>query len=82
MVERLRLFVGVGLPRARLEAVEAVVEPWRRAAPNARWVPLANQHVTLKFLGWTPGERMDAVDEVLGSVARGRGGRRRRPRSL
>ena len=32
---------------------------------NARWTPLENQHVTLKFLGWVPAEHLDEVVSVL-----------------
>ena len=39
-------------------AVAAAIEPWREAFPNVRWVPPANWHITLKFLGATPADRV------------------------
>lgn len=37
--------------------------------PQARWTPRENQHVTLKFLGSTPPERLDDVISACGEVA-------------
>lgn len=45
--------------------VDAGVQPIRERFPKARWVPLANQHVTVKFLGTT---RLTVVDDVLQRV--------------
>ena len=47
----MRLFIAVDVPQAVVLAVAAAIEPWREAFPNVRWVPPANWHVTLKFLG-------------------------------
>ena len=52
----MRLFIAVDVPRAVVLAVAAAIEPWREAFPNVRWVPPANWHVTLKFLGATPAD--------------------------
>ncbi len=68
-----RLFVAVEIPEEVKRIVDEAVEPWRLAFPRARWVPLGNWHVTLKFLGatwprlheWVLG----AVEGVAGSHA-------------
>jgi len=48
--------------------VAAAVAPWKEAFPKARWVPEANWHVTIKFLGstWPRLEEwvFDAVERV------------------
>lgn len=49
----LRLFVAVDVPEPVREALRDAVEPLRERFPRARWVPTANQHLTLKFLGGT-----------------------------
>lgn len=51
--------------------VDEILDPWRAEFPQARWVPVGNWHVTLKFLGavwprlheWVLG----AVEAVAGS---------------
>ena len=69
--ERLRLFVGVSVPRAHIERVDAEIRPFKDKAVNARWIDLDNQHVTLKFLGSTPADRFEDVSKVCEIVARG-----------
>jgi 2'-5' RNA ligase len=68
-----RLFVAVEIPYEAKQIVDEAVEAWRVVFPHARWVPLENWHVTLKFLGatwprlyeWVLG----AVEDVAGSHA-------------
>ena len=67
--DRLRLFVAASLPQAHLESVAATTVGLRERWPQARWTDPANQHVTLKFLGWTSSDLFDEVVEVVGSVA-------------
>lgn len=74
--EKVRLFTGATVPPAALEGVAAQVDELRSGLPDARWVPLENQHVTLKFLGWTPRDRLDAVERALEIVAASRSGSR------
>lgn len=71
-VERLRLFVAVSVPRSHLERVDAEIAPFRDKLVNARWAPIENQHVTLKFLGSTPADRLNDIANVCGIVAAGR----------
>jgi 2'-5' RNA ligase len=67
--ERLRLFAAVEVPlEQRLRLAEHAAR-WRRDSWDARWVPPDNQHVTLKFLGWTPPERVGEVTHAIGGVA-------------
>ena len=57
--------MAVEIPEEVKRTVDEAVEPWRLAFPRARWVPLGNWHVTLKFLGATS-PRLH--EWVLGSV--------------
>jgi 2'-5' RNA ligase len=67
--ERLRLFVAVRVPEPHLRQIDTQIESFKRRFSEARWIPVENQHVTLKFLGSTPTERLDAVKKVLRVVA-------------
>ena len=69
--ERLRLFVAVSVPIEVLRALDRAIEPHRAGLPGARWTPVANQHLTLKFLGSLAAERLPALTEACGGVATG-----------
>lgn len=69
----LRLFVALeptDLVRRRLAALQAGL---RRAAGrhagDVRWVPPENVHLTLRFLGAVPEERLDAVKAAVAEAA-------------
>ena len=64
-----RLFVAVDVPEDVRDLVEGAVEPIRDRYPKARWVPLENQHVTVKFLGATPPDRVRSVIACIEDVA-------------
>lgn len=64
-----RLFVAVEVPiQVRRSLADAVV-PMRERLPGARWVPIANQHLTLTFLGATWPRLVPWVGEVVAEVA-------------
>jgi 2'-5' RNA ligase len=67
----LRLFVAVDIPREVRELVREGVAPLRERYQRARWVPLENQHVTLKFLGTTWPRLVGWVSDRVGQVAAG-----------
>ncbi len=69
-VEKLRLFVAISVPDAVRDRVDDEVAPLKKRWSRARWVPVENQHVTLKFLGWTPSDRLEAIREAIDIVAR------------
>ena len=65
----LRLFAAIEIPeRIRGELAESVA-PLRERFPKARWVPLENQHVTVKFLGSTWQRLAEWVPETVSRVA-------------
>jgi 2'-5' RNA ligase len=68
-VSSLRLFVAVDVPRDLLLAVDSRVEPLRSRLEGARWAPVENQHVTLRFLGATPEDKVASLVESLRSTA-------------
>jgi len=69
-----RLFVAIELPAEVREALDRLQhELQRRGLEKLRWVRPEGIHLTLKFLGETPAERVPAISEALaeavGSVA-------------
>jgi 2'-5' RNA ligase len=65
----MRLFVALDLPwwlRERLSMLSG------SGIPGARWVPPANYHLTLRFIGETPAHRAEDIDLALAAL-RGRG---------
>lgn len=68
--DKLRLFVAVDVPRAQLVAVEEATATLRAELSEARWAPVDNQHLTVKFLGSTPADRLVEVGDVCRAVAR------------
>jgi len=65
-----RLFVAFDLPEGAKDAVARAIEPYRERFPKARWVPRANWHVTLKFLGWTYPRLVGWMEGIVQDVAR------------
>ncbi len=58
----MRLFVGLDLPwetRVRLATLAG------SGIPGAKWVPIENYHLTLRFIGEVPAFRAEEVDEAL-----------------
>lgn len=70
--DKVRLFVAARVPDDRLEQLDALVAPLRGKLTNARWTEPAGQHLTLKFLGGTPADRLEAVMQTCRMVAAGR----------
>lgn len=46
-----RAFFGLPLPEAHREALDRYIGSCAAAAPDFRWTPAANLHVTIRFLG-------------------------------
>jgi 2'-5' RNA ligase len=69
--ERVRVFVAARIPEDRLAALHELVKPLRAKLTNARWMGPENQHLTLKFLGWAPSDRLEAITTTCSMVASG-----------
>lgn len=64
----MRLFVGIDVPyqmRRNLELLLELLKPKARIS----WSPLTNLHVTTKFIGEWPEERIGALKDALRAVA-------------
>ncbi len=63
-----RLFIAIDIQQEIRTAYALLIEELRGIAPKAKWVRAENLHVTLKFLGDTPREKLAAVQGVLAAV--------------
>jgi 2'-5' RNA ligase len=71
-----RLFIGVPLDETARERIAAIVEQVRATEPpgrGVRWVRLDGLHLTLRFLGPTPEERIAALTDAIQAAAAGTG---------
>ncbi len=67
--EQVRLFVALDIPSVARDCVVGVQEEWRRyEGLTARFTPPHNLHLTLKFLGEQPAERLDDIAARLEAV--------------
>jgi 2'-5' RNA ligase len=66
---KIRLFIAVNLSvpvvRAVAELAEAVRRDVDETGLRVAWVPTANLHITLKFLGWSNEEAIEAIADRL-----------------
>jgi RNA 2',3'-cyclic 3'-phosphodiesterase len=65
----LRLFAAVEIPEEIRVSLAEAVTPVRERFPKARWVPIQNQHVTVKFLGSTYPRLVEWVTGSISTVA-------------
>ncbi len=68
MIAQMRLFTGFDLPGEVVESLTLLVN---RLRPHARikWSPPENLHITTKFIGEWPGERLGEVEAALRGLA-------------
>jgi len=65
MASILRTFVALELPETAIAALRNVEEGLRRHRFPFRWVSLENIHLTLKFLGETPADRVEDIGREI-----------------
>lgn len=64
----MRLFVALDIPEDIRQALAATVRTLRVACPDARWARIDGLHATLKFIGETPGEKLEPIKSALATV--------------
>lgn len=69
----MRLFIGARVSLATVRALEDAVQAMKRVegAVRPRWVAPATYHVTLKFLGWSRPEVVEALRDRVGAALAG-----------
>jgi 2'-5' RNA ligase len=65
----MRLFTGIGLPEEMTGKLEGLIRELKPAA-KVRWSPAANLHITTKFIGEWPEERLEELKGALRGVER------------
>lgn len=63
----MRLFTAIDLPPDVLDNLESLIARLKPAA-RINWSPVANLHLTTKFIGDWPEERLDELIAALGSL--------------
>jgi 2'-5' RNA ligase len=63
----MRLFIGLDLPREVVGSLERLLERLRPAA-RINWSPPSNLHITTKFIGQWPEERLAELEMALGGL--------------
>ncbi|HEX4595705.1 MAG TPA: RNA 2',3'-cyclic phosphodiesterase [Bryobacteraceae bacterium] len=63
----MRLFTGIDLPEDVRERLERLLMHLRPAA-HLKWSPVYNLHVTLKFIGEWPEEKLPQLETALRSI--------------
>lgn len=65
----MRLFVALDIPEAVRQNLAAMRRDFPAIASQLRWVPPQNFHVTLKFIGSVPPEKLQPIIEALRRVS-------------
>lgn len=66
----MRLFTGISIAPDVLANLAKLLDSLRTTAP-VKWSPAENLHITMKFIGEWPGERLDDVIDALEGIAVG-----------
>jgi len=71
-METIRAFIAVPLPHPLLDRLSALQRQLESQVPSrsVRWVRVEGIHLTLKFLGDTPTEKLPDIKRALAAVAR------------
>jgi 2'-5' RNA ligase len=63
----MRLFAGLDLPAPIQDNLRRLIDRFRSSA-RLRWSPVENLHITTKFIGEWPEERLDEIEAALAGV--------------
>src|SRR5579863_10709943 len=64
----MRIFVALDIDEGIRRSIARFIEGVRGFAPDARWVRPESLHITLKFVGEQPAEKVDEIKNVLASI--------------
>lgn len=69
MMQTLRTFIALDMPPEIKAALEKYMQPLKSLRGRVGWVKRENLHLTLKFLGDTPANRVDEIATALQEIA-------------
>ncbi len=64
----MRVFVALDVPEPVRASLAELSERLKKVCPNARWVRLEGIHITLKFIGEVPPEKLEQIRQALGEL--------------
>ena len=64
----MRVFVALDIPEDVRAAIGALIEKLRPTSKIARWVRIEGVHVTLKFIGEVPAEKIESIKAALAQI--------------
>lgn len=67
----MRLFLAINLPAEVRGALDVAMRPLREAAPRLKWVAADRVHLTVRFLGEQPIERLPAIRAAVDTATAG-----------
>ncbi|MCX5725834.1 MAG: RNA 2',3'-cyclic phosphodiesterase [Candidatus Saganbacteria bacterium] len=67
----MRTFISVELPDEIKEKIAKMIDVLGKAGSGIKWVEKKNLHITLKFLGWVPDEKMNDVNGLVKKASEG-----------
>lgn len=70
----IRTFIAIEIPDSLRHELSQLQQDLRESGADAKWVGPQNLHLTLKFLGDTPEEKIKDIKEVLCKIAGETGG--------
>jgi 2'-5' RNA ligase len=65
----MRLFIAIEIPETVRSVLSELMKSLRDSCRDARWARLAGLHVTLKFIGETPSERVEELKSALTNIS-------------
>ena len=69
----MRTFISVELTDEVKTKLTELIEELKAEVPEIKWVPPANLHITLKFLGWVDEKNLDKLIELTTKAVTGQG---------
>lgn len=64
----MRLFVALDVPEAVRAALAELSDRLKKTCHSARWAPLEGVHITLKFIGEVPPDKVETIRQALGAL--------------
>lgn len=65
----MRLFIAIDLPIFIKSKLEDIINKLKKTNIDAKWVESKNIHITLKFLGETPQEKVEKIKKIIENVS-------------
>ena len=73
MSKNLRIFIAIKIPGIVAKQIIRTSEPLRKIKDRVKWVEPENFHLTLKFLGDTPQDRLEPICDALCAATKNTG---------